>query len=324
MNKQQIKELLLESPKEILLSQISPDDVNRLRIITDGITFESFVRKPEKNSVFNGKLYICLSAVFHGYKKYPVFHRASWQELLGGILVCIDDPTRQDINHQVSTYFFGNKDLNYIDLVVKIARHFANIYSINYENIVFISNSNGGFAALNCANILQGSSAITFNPNINIELWSSHKKTEQKPHSKLFEEIFKVKFSDKALSNRFDVTSIISNQKSKFFLYFNKASSWDAEQLNYFCSKTGFEASLELQKKGNVFLYTNNVPAKDPHMAFPNENSIFFIEDILSKTEISEKDGRFFRLLSSYMFLYYGKDKQYNSLITDLNKLISS
>ena len=59
-------------------------------------------------------------------------------------------------------------------------------------------------------------------------------------------------------------------------------------------------------------------------MAFPNENSIFFIEDILSKTEISEKDDRFFRLLSSYMFLYYGKDKQYNSLITDLNKLISS
>ena len=249
----------------------------------------------------NLKLYVCLSACWHATKEYPIFQRATWQEYLDGLIICLDDPTRRKINHEVTTYFFGEKDSNYVDLVVKIASKLASIYKIKNDNLFFISNSNGGFASLQCATKIAGANAIVFNPNISMQIYLRTKRTGETNHDKLFEKIFDVSFADEKLFDRFSVKKIIYNDKSRYFIYFNKASRNDFDQLKYLADGSEIDITKQLQKIGNVTIFCNNAPAKSPHMFFPNHSAFWFIENLLKKDQIEEQDNKAFDLLTSYM-----------------------
>ncbi|MBQ6668912.1 MAG: hypothetical protein IJM72_02525, partial [Deltaproteobacteria bacterium] len=187
ITKEEIIRLANIQPVKTILEELNTRHKNRITISVDGVDFECFFSPPIGN-----KLYVCLTACAQNIKEYPVFQRLTWCKVLGGGVLCIDDPTRKLIKHTVSTYFFGEKNLSYSDLLLKIIHKIAKLYNIKNNNIIFISNSNGGFAALYCANKLEHSNAIVFNPNIDIKIWLSKKFTKDVPHNELFEKVLDI------------------------------------------------------------------------------------------------------------------------------------
>ncbi len=315
ITKEEIIRLANSRPIKITLEELNTCHKNRITISVNDVDFECFFSPPIGN-----KLYVCLTACAQNIKEYPVFQRLTWCKVLGGGVLCIDDPTRELVNHTVSTYFFGEKNLSYSDLLLKIIHKVAKLYNIKSKNIIFMSNSNGGFAALYCANKLEYSNAIVFNPNIDIKSWLSKKFTKDIPHNELFEKVLDIKLDDPQLNHRVCVKNIINNKKSRFFLYYNILSQKDEQQLAFLLKDTNFRYSCGIKKINNIYLYMDEIDAETNHLAQLNQFSIYFIEKMLKDKYSSYELNIFYKMLHSYMAPYYLAQKNIGS-ITKQNEI---
>ena len=314
MNKDEFKALLIQSPKEIALDDLTTDDIHRLRITVRATAFETFFM-PSGHK----KLYVIFSAVGRDRRPYPIFQRVTWYESFDGMFLWIDDPTRHETNI-APTYYFGTKDSNYLELICEMIHKFLDIYGLSCKDLVFISSSNGGFAALWCSRKLHGSTCLAFNPQLNVPL--HYRKVRNK-----FEHALSVSFDDESLRERFYIDNIDKESESKICIYSNVKSPSDKIQMDAFFQKNGIEYKYGLQKVNNIWVIIANIDAVDTHLAQPTPYVSRIMERLMSDEwggmEISPQKIEIINALLEGMKDYYlalKNNKKLQNQIELLNK----
>ncbi len=269
MNKEELKELMECDPKYVELKNLTRDDIYRLSIGGFCTRFEAFFLP----SNFK-KLYVCLSSVGVDRRSYPIFHRVTWSNFFDGSFLFLDDPTRNE-TQIAPTYFFGNRDTNYLDYVCDIIKKFLNLYDLTNNELCFISSSNGGFASLYCTKKFPYSTCIVFNPQLDIPLFFG--KNDK------FEKAMNIKFNMVNTYDRINVYDIIEEKKSKVCIYSNLKCESDKIQMEYFFNSIGHKIKYGLNKINNIWFIIANIDSNNPHLVQPNQYMTKVIEMFMDK-----------------------------------------
>ncbi len=304
MNKEEFKLLLEQNSKKVQLENLTCDDIHRLSIKVGNTEFESFFMPSEYK-----KLYVIFSAVGIDNRPYPIFQRVTWYNNFNGMFLWIDDPTRYETGI-APTYYFGNRDVNYLDKLCSIVDKFIKLYDITYNNVTFISSSNGGFAALWCAKCIHGTTCLAYNPQLNIPLFYQR---DQK-RLKKFEDVLNISFDDENLHERFYLDNIEKENKSKICIYSNIKSNLDKMQMDYFFNKIGKKYHYGLQKIGNIWIIIANIDGNDAHLVQPLSYISYIFEKIMSDEwdgmSITREKIEIVNAFLESMKDYYGSLKQ--------------
>lgn len=265
LTRNELKIELSKPAKEVRINDLKITDNGRLKILIDDVIFESFFSNSDQK-----RLFVCLTDA--ATSLYPTFQRASWQSTLEGMFLCFDDPTKnRPIPPPIPlTYYFGENNNNYADLLIQIVRKIASLHSIPVQDIVFIGSSMAGFAALYCCDKLIGSKCLTFNPQFFIKDWLESRTFF---NDKDYEKLFSISFNDGINKNRIDLSDIYKNKESRFFIFINTESEPDKHQIDKFCFLNKFKYKRGIQKINNILLYISPFKAPHPHQVFPIEQT---------------------------------------------------
>lgn len=311
MKKEEFKVLLGEHPKKIKLDNLTTNNIHRLCILVDKIEFETFFMPSEHK-----KLYVIFSSIGRDKREYPIFHRVTWYNFFDGMFLWIDDPTRNQ-TQIAPTYYFGTKENNYLDYVSNIIDKFLELYNLTYNDLTFISSSNGGFAALWCAQKMHGATCLAFNPQLNIPLYYQTVKK--------FEEKLNISFEDETLYNRLYLYGIDKEEKSKICIFSNIRSESDKLQMDEFFKNIGISYKIGLQKVNNIWLIIANIDADNTHLAQPSPYISRMFEQIMSEEwggmEISNKKIEIVNALLGCMREYYSAVKEIKNLKNEIDLL---
>lgn len=96
----------------------------------------------------------------------PVFNRWSWSNKFPGDVICIADPTLELDENIFIGWYVGSKNYDLSLEITELIKNIAEAKKIPYSNIVFYGSSAGGFAALKFASLIEGSTAVCINPQI--------------------------------------------------------------------------------------------------------------------------------------------------------------
>ena len=312
MNKEEFKVLLGQQPEKIKLNDITTNNIHRLCILVDETEFETFFMPSEHK-----KLYVVFSAIGRDKRPYPIFHRVTWYNFFDGIFLWIDDPTRNQ-TQIAPTYYFGTKDNNYLDYVSNIIDKFLELYNLTYNNLTFISSSNGGFAALWCAQKMHGSTCLAFNPQINIPLY-------YQTIGKKFEEKLNISFSDEMLHDRLYLYGIDKEEKSKICIFSNIKCGSDKAQMDDFFKNIGISYKIGLQRINNIWLIIADIDADNTHLAQPSPYISRAFEQLMSDEwggmTISNKKIEIVNALLGCMKEYYSAMKNIKTLKNEIEIL---
>lgn len=269
MDKIQLKNMMSSSPNEISINELTTNHIGRLRIKILNTKFELFFI-PSKFK----RLYISLSAIGKDGRDYPIFNRGSWSRAFEGMFLCIDDPTRYETKI-APTYFFGTKNVNYIDLLCTIITKFKEIYNLNNNNLCFISSSNGGFVAIKCSEVFNGCNCISLCPQLDIPLY-------YKGNNK-FEKKFDINFNDNEFKERLNIyNTITKNNNSNIIIFSNIKSHIDKIQIDSFFNYINKKYSNGLQQiNNNTYFFIASIDAVDPHLSQPNLYHVRLLEDLI-------------------------------------------
>ncbi len=262
LTRDEIKIELAKEPVAVDINELDNSTFGRLQLLVDGVCFETFLANSKEK-----KLFVCLSDA--GTNIYPRFQRASWISTFKGLFLCIDDPSKSSAPIPL-TYYFGTKNISYLDLIIKIVQKVSKLHSIRVEDIIFIGSSMAGFSALYCCDNLKGSKSIVFNPQFFIQKWLSSRTFFT---DKDFERCFDFSFADPQFFYRTDLRRITENKKSRFFIFLNTNSAQDKLQIDELARVSGFKYRTGIQKIGNIMLYIAPFNAPHPHQAFPIEQT---------------------------------------------------
>lgn len=269
INKQKIKSKLTQQIKFFSVQEISALD-GPCEIEVSCTKFNCYFKRSNVK-----KLYVFLSAVGKSSVKYPQFHRVAWTDIYDGCCLCIDDPTREEINFAPS-FYFGKCTDNYLDKIQIIVQNISNCFDIPSHNIFFIGSSNGGFASLYLANQFTNTNAIVLNPQFNIPLYFITEKSIG--DMELFQKKIGIDFKDVNFKKRLNVESILYNMKSNFIIAVNLQARCDLEQISYIFKKINFEIKEGVYKFNNCTFVLYRINTKNPHLAQPDENFTRFLE----------------------------------------------
>ena len=269
MDKNEFKVLLGQQPKAISLDDLTTEDIHRLRITVGHTPFETFFMPSDHK-----KLYVVFSAVGRDRRPYPIFQRVTWYESFEGMFLWVDDPTR-DNTKIAPAYYFGTKDINYIELICDMIDKFIEIYHISYKDLTFISSSNGGFAALWCSRKMHGSTCLAYNPQLDIPL--HYQRVRRK-----FETALNVSFEDESMRERFYLDDISEEKDSRICIYSNIKSPSDKVQMDAFFDKAGIKYKFGLQKVNNIWFIITSIDAVDTHLAQPAPYISRLLEQLMS------------------------------------------
>ncbi|WP_165066666.1 hypothetical protein [Desulfovibrio sp. ZJ200] len=304
MNNTELKVLLSASPKKLSLANLSKEDTYRLSISVKNTSFEVFFIPSQYR-----KLYVSLSAIGVCNRPYPIFHRVSWYNTFDGMFLCIDDPTRHETGI-APTYFFGQKQTNYLDLLCDIINKFLEIYNISYNDLTIISSSNGGFAALWCTRKFPGSTCLAFNPQFDIPLYLQNIRRDVR---KKFESALSINFDDSSLANRFYLYDILKEEKSKICIYSNIQSPSDKIQIDSLFRMNNKKYCLGLQKINNIWFIIVELDGVDKHLVLPLPYIVRIIEQLMHEEwggmEISHKKIEIIDAFIHSMRDYYALQK---------------
>lgn len=218
---------------------------------------------------------------------YPLFHRVTWAKNFDGICLYIDDPTRLLTDKFAPTFYFGTKDNDASKELLEIIKRVQKLYSIENENVSFISSSNGGFASIYISNLLPKSKCIALNPQIAIPYFSKNRNLP-------IDKKLNISFDDRNIFGRIYLFHIIRSTSTKFFLFFNLACNFDKEQYMLFCIKNNILARKDpgIHKiSRNITILLANIPyLNNPHQVQLEENTCRYIDRLLDGNEIKEND----------------------------------
>ncbi|UQP02221.1 hypothetical protein L0Z36_10070 [Burkholderia multivorans] len=108
------------------------------------------------------------SAVNRASYTLPAFNRFSWaaRGLFPGKVLCFSDPTIEQHAELELGWCLGSRASNLTDILSKFILETAQSLGVPQENIVTWGSSAGGFAALALSARIEGSTAVSINPQI--------------------------------------------------------------------------------------------------------------------------------------------------------------
>ena len=285
ISKEELKKLLSTEPVQLELTKLSTFHKGRISVKVKQFTFELALLKS-----LTKRLYVFLSAVGTSNAPYPLFHRVTWAKNFDGICLYIDDPTRLLTNKFAPTFYFGTRDNDAAKELLEIIKRVQKLYSIENENVSFISSSNGGFASIYISNLLPKCKCIALNPQIAIPYFSKNRNLS-------IDKELSISFDDRNIFGRIYLFHIIRSTSTKFFLFFNLASNFDKEQYMLFCIKNNILArkdpGIHIISRNITILLVNIPYLNNPHQVQLEENTCRYIDRLLDSNKFKENDPVF-------------------------------
>ena len=221
------------------------------------------------------KLYISLCGGGRAGKKYPVFLRWKYINILDGNYLCIDDPmynAKKNKSYAEKTngvlWYYGTKEMSYLKNMLPIIEKFMTLLNVAPEDIVFFGSSGGATAAIYLANLLGGSTAYALNPQYDLAAW--------KPQiTKYFNDVLGIDLTaeDDLGRNKIDIT----NSQSSFFLVENIASKVDYDQCFSFFKKKNIPLRYGISQYGNIVTWVHCTNGISAHSSSPEKFGFYFL-----------------------------------------------
>ena len=257
------KKLASDTPQKIEFKNFTGNingrvDINYLNTNIECLFTESTTKR----------LFIFFSAA--GRKKSDtLFQRLTWCNELNGMCLYIEDPMYKKYSGLECGWFYGTTDEPYLIYINEIIKKIINFHNINNQDVYLVGSSCGGYAALYCANLIEGSIAYAYNPQITPENWIDATN---------FKKSTNIDLSGSDLFNRKSLKYIKDNTSSKFFIFYNSASVHDQKQFEPFLNDLGLSKSDSFEKFNNIYFMKKNIKNHNRHFCVANIND--FIETI--------------------------------------------
>ncbi len=307
------KKILAEPACELVIDDFAfSGNQHRYSVTNEGVKFEMLFLDNNASE----KLYISLSSAIHPF--YPKFLRWSWARFLDAKFLCIDDPMYADspLAPKVPRWYYGTAKKSYLSALIPIIHKIIEKLRIKPEQVVFLGSSGGGYAALYLANAISGCTAFALNPQIVPALWSKGR------YAREYWTKLKINLASEDHYRRNNI--ILTNEKSRFFISFNYASSLDRVQLAEFFRNQHFSTNqYGITQHGNVILWLHNTPGKNRHNCNPEKLEIKIMEfllDQINKGEDINSFSHFSQVISEYLSERYVHKKD----MLKMNELIES
>lgn len=297
MNRFTYKNFLSNNPPVKEIENLTKDDAGEILFKTEKNTIKTFIFP--KNRENASKIYVYFSAIGIYRGEQTAYHRISWALNNNDIALCFDDPTRS-LASFAPTFYVGYDNDDLISDIAKIIKKVQRINNINSEDIYLIGSSNGGYAALKTANLLDNCNCLVFCPQFSIELYLG-------PKYDTFKESLQRDFVI-SKENK-EIEKILSNRNFNLTIYSNIGCASDNEQINYL--KKLLDINVEpysLHKGKNLNVLITDIKTEQAHLAQPD-----YLETKILMTISHEKNLEAARRLSRLFFdsvEYRYKDKK--------------
>lgn len=209
-------------------------------------------------------------------KRYPKFVRWKYANKLNGNMICIDDPMYKGNEYKSVRWYYGTKDTSYLKEMTLIIKRVAELLGIPYKNIFFIGSSGGGYAANYMANIMDGTNAISMNPQFILKNWRNGDSNKE------FKKYYGIDLTEEDVvhhRNKFVVTA----KNSVFMEFINVQSSPDFDgQFLPFCTLNSIKPQYGLTSTRNIITWLHCTNSFSPHGANPTELGLVLSLNIIS------------------------------------------
>lgn len=192
-----------------------------------------------------------------------MFHRWKYAKFFNANIFCIDDPMYGLSEYTVVKWYYGDKNVSYLKLMVPIIQKVIKQLNIDIKNVTFIGSSGGGYAAIYLANIVDGTTAIALNPQYNLGNFVPS-------CNKIFLEEHGIDLCSDDIHCR-NILNITST-KSLFVLVTNYLSSKDYDiQFKQFCERHNLSPRYGIEQKDNFITYIHASDGHNPHTCNPEK-----------------------------------------------------
>lgn len=228
--------LLYKKEQIIDIDEIEELQNGRICSFYKGYQFDSFFYR--KDSKY---LYVILNGALTGKK--PQFRRWSYYSFLDGSVLDIADPMYEKYDGLELGWYYGGNEDNLRSYLACYVKKIADYIQVKYENIIFWGSSGGGAAALECANYVKDSIAVTINPQIMLQEYYYANK---------FEDITQISLE----MDKFHRTDgIYQLKRGKHILLMNLRSKSDMEQMKKICETMKIKVKYGINKFSNLIVW---------------------------------------------------------------------
>lgn len=270
------KELLNQPTSTLDIDNLKGIKNGKYKFVYKGIHFDCLLTIKQ-----NAPLYVILN----GSKTNPppIFKRWSWYNTFNGTTLNISDSSYAENEALYLGWYFGTKELNYRQLVAEIVLKFANYFEVDKNDIYFYGSSGGGAAAIHCAGLIEGSTAMVINPQIFLN---------QYHYAKMFKSITGIDLAVADKWHREDLSYFILNSpKSRFLIVSNMESPDDAVQILSLSKRMGEDFFYGINRFGNIGIWLYDVYTKNTPLHNAQEDqTLYYAIDNLAKTLKTSKD----------------------------------
>lgn len=98
--------------------------------------------------------------------KTPNFPRWSWNPILDGHLLCIEDPMYYKYPNLTVGWFYGTEDKNYREVTSRLINSIIKFEGINGKDVILYASSSGGAAAIHVGSFIKDCTVVSINPQI--------------------------------------------------------------------------------------------------------------------------------------------------------------
>jgi len=252
-------------------------DIEKISIKKDGlytiksksIDIETLIQNIESVS---GNIFILLSGARDpSTQPIPKFDRWKWKDKFPGITVNISDPSLYSNDKKLRIgWYIGSKTVDYTKEICEVVLRIAQHFNIKREKIFFYGSSAGGFAAIRMSSIIDGSTAIAINPQIDIRKYIQSQYNAFLKHS--FQSTHEHITNEDLL--RFDATIELKKTQNTKIIYAQNIldHSHFQDQYTYFCNEMEIEhlgGFNPTQRFKTILFSSANGHGAEPNSLFP-------------------------------------------------------
>lgn len=278
------KSELTKESMTVNIDELTELKSGRYTIFLEGAHFEIFFHKGESQ-----KMYVMLESarkLTPTKSPLPRFQRWSWCHSTPYSWVVFSDPMYYEYDDLNPGWFYGNKNVNYRELVVKIINKFCELLDVDNDNIVFYGSSSGGTAAIHCAALMNKGTAVAINPQLDF-------KNENHLIRQFHENVSDINLLKPDNFFRNDPCRLIreSGNNVQYILIENLRSKGDMNHLSYLSKVNNIQPVYGLSKFKNttVLVYDCDTRSVTTHSAV-DTNQLFFAIDFLTQI-VKETDS---------------------------------
>lgn len=252
----------------------------RFSVLCHDIEFECLLRKKKSS-----KLFVVLSAGIPAFDTpQPRFDRWTYGKQIDGSILNIADPMYKQFKNLYVGWYFGTKDICYLDFLVEVVKAISNKLGIDNENITFLGSSSAGYASLYCGCCVEGSSVIAINPQIVIPKYF-------KRDVDYLVNTLGLDLSVEDKYGRLDIRSKIKNAtNSKFILFENARAYEDMLQISLLAETLGTKVRYGINRLAdNILAWVFDAEGEVPHKE-QDYPQLFFALQALLQNGTNQKD----------------------------------